>query len=35
LTFSVVSDKSDLLTQAPVCNLKDKAIQEFLDGAGI
>jgi serine O-acetyltransferase len=35
LTFSVVSDKSDLFTQAPVCNLKDKAIQEFLDGAGI
>jgi serine O-acetyltransferase len=25
----------ELRTPAPVCNLKDKAIQEFLDGAGI
>jgi serine O-acetyltransferase len=35
LAVSVVSPESDLLKDAPLCSLRDKAIQEFLDGAGI
>ncbi|MEH2378671.1 MAG: serine O-acetyltransferase [Nostoc sp.] len=31
----VASNQADLSQDAPVCSLKDKAIQEFLDGAGI
>ncbi|MEH2362446.1 serine O-acetyltransferase [Nostoc sp.] len=31
----VASNQADLSQNAPVCSLKDKAIQEFLDGAGI
>ena len=35
LAGCVVSNQTDLLQDAPVCSLKDKAIQQFLDGAGI
>jgi serine O-acetyltransferase len=35
LSLSVVSNESDLLQDAPLCSLRDKAIQQFLDGAGI
>ncbi|MDZ8027167.1 MAG: serine O-acetyltransferase [Nostoc sp. ChiQUE01a] len=32
---SVASKEADLSQNAPVCSLRDKAIQQFLDGAGI
>ncbi|MEH2404810.1 serine O-acetyltransferase [Nostoc sp.] len=35
LTGCVTSNQADFLQNAPVCNLRDKAIQQFLDGAGI
>ncbi|MEA5622823.1 serine O-acetyltransferase [Nostoc sp. UHCC 0251] len=35
LVGCVASNQADLSQDAPVCSLKDKAIQEFLDGAGI
>jgi serine O-acetyltransferase len=35
LAGSVGSDKGDALQKSPSCSLRDKAIQEFLDGAGI
>ncbi len=35
LVGCVASNQADLSEHAPVCNLKDKAIQQFLDGAGI
>ncbi|TVP62997.1 MAG: serine O-acetyltransferase [Nodularia sp. (in: Bacteria)] len=35
LAVSVVSPESELLKEAPLCSLRDKAIQQFLDGAGI
>ncbi|MEH2071377.1 MAG: serine O-acetyltransferase [Nostoc sp.] len=35
LAGSVAYKEADLSENAPVCRLRDKAIQEFLDGAGI
>ncbi|GAX38678.1 serine O-acetyltransferase [Nodularia sp. NIES-3585] len=35
LAVSVVSPESDFAQEAPLCSLRDKAIQQFLDGAGI
>ncbi|MEH1940716.1 MAG: serine O-acetyltransferase [Nostoc sp.] len=35
LVGCVASNQSDFSQAAPVCSLKDKAIQQFLDGAGI
>lgn len=35
LAGCVAFNQADFSKDAPVCNLKDKAIQEFLDGAGI
>jgi serine O-acetyltransferase len=35
LVGCVASNQADLSQDAPVCSLKDKAIQQFLDGAGI
>ncbi len=35
LASKIVANQSELLQDAPSCNIKDKAIQEFLDGAGI
>ncbi|MCC5614861.1 serine O-acetyltransferase [Nostoc sp. CHAB 5836] len=35
LVSCVASNQADLSQDAPVCSLKDKAIQQFLDGAGI
>ncbi|MEH2296501.1 serine O-acetyltransferase [Nostoc sp.] len=35
LAGCVASNQADLSQDAPVCSLKDKAIQQFLDGAGI
>ncbi|MEH2135819.1 serine O-acetyltransferase [Nostoc sp.] len=35
LAGCVASNQADVLQDAPVCSLKDKAIQQFLDGAGI
>ncbi|MEH2161317.1 MAG: serine O-acetyltransferase [Nostoc sp.] len=35
LAGCVASNQADVLQHAPVCSLKDKAIQQFLDGAGI
>jgi serine O-acetyltransferase len=28
-------EREKFTTEAPICNIRDKAIQEFLDGAGI
>ncbi|MEH2466381.1 serine O-acetyltransferase [Nostoc sp.] len=35
LTGCVASNQADFSQDAPVCKLRDKAIQQFLDGAGI
>ncbi|MEH1835125.1 MAG: serine O-acetyltransferase [Nostoc sp.] len=35
LTGCVASNQADFSQDAPVCSLRDKAIQQFLDGAGI
>ncbi|MEH2194629.1 MAG: serine O-acetyltransferase [Nostoc sp.] len=35
LAGCIASNQADVLQDAPVCSLKDKAIQQFLDGAGI
>jgi serine O-acetyltransferase len=35
LVGCVASNQADLSQDAPVCSLKDKTIQQFLDGAGI
>ncbi|MFN6567208.1 serine O-acetyltransferase [Dendronalium sp. ChiSLP03b] len=35
LVGSIATKEGDLSQEAPVCSLRDKAIQQFLDGAGI